>query len=118
MSQTVSHICNYAMFIPFNMQDEIFHIPQAQHYCRGEFSSWDPKITTFPGLYLYSSALPALLKLLHLHSDSHGDSGSAGEVGFCSPQFLRLTVLLSAAAIPLVAARCRQAVSFCLLYSC
>ena len=25
---------------------------QAQHYCRGRFDVWDPKITTFPGLYI------------------------------------------------------------------
>lgn len=31
-------------------QDEPFHVPQAQAYCRGEWSSWDPKITTPPGL--------------------------------------------------------------------
>ncbi|XP_040579318.1 dol-P-Glc:Glc(2)Man(9)GlcNAc(2)-PP-Dol alpha-1,2-glucosyltransferase [Lepeophtheirus salmonis] len=32
--------------------DEIFHIPQVQKYCAGDFISWDPKITTLPGLYL------------------------------------------------------------------
>ncbi|KAG8994174.1 glucosyltransferase [Tulasnella sp. 427] len=37
--------------------DEPFHIPQAQAYCRGEWSHWDPKITTPPGLYLVSIAL-------------------------------------------------------------
>eukprot|EP00644_Phytophthora_capsici_P005875 jgi/Phyca11/13101/fgenesh1_pg.PHYCAscaffold_2_\ len=35
--------------------DEIFHIPQAQKYCQGHFHEWDPKITTFPGLYLIST---------------------------------------------------------------
>lgn len=34
-----------------NLKDEPFHIPQAQAYCRGEFSTWDPKITTPPGLW-------------------------------------------------------------------
>ncbi|XP_063783168.1 dol-P-Glc:Glc(2)Man(9)GlcNAc(2)-PP-Dol alpha-1,2-glucosyltransferase [Pseudophryne corroboree] len=34
--------------------DEIFHIPQAQHYCQGQFNLWDPMITTLPGLYLTS----------------------------------------------------------------
>lgn len=33
-------------------QDEPFHIPQTQQYCSGDFQGWDPKITTFPGLYL------------------------------------------------------------------
>jgi len=37
-------------------QDEIFHVPQAQKYCQGEWHSWDPKITTPPGLYLVAWA--------------------------------------------------------------
>lgn len=32
--------------------DEVFHIPQAQKYCDGNFTEWDSKITTPPGLYL------------------------------------------------------------------
>ncbi|TSK13165.1 Dol-P-Glc:Glc(2)Man(9)GlcNAc(2)-PP-Dol alpha-1,2-glucosyltransferase [Bagarius yarrelli] len=34
--------------------DEIFHVPQAQKYCEGKFTEWDPMITTPPGLYLLS----------------------------------------------------------------
>lgn len=34
--------------------DEVFHIPQAQRYCQGNFTFYDPKITTPPGLYLLS----------------------------------------------------------------
>ncbi|KAG2242485.1 hypothetical protein Bca52824_095669 [Brassica carinata] len=30
--------------------DEIFHVPQAQQYCNGNLRSWDPMITTPPGL--------------------------------------------------------------------
>jgi alpha-1,2-glucosyltransferase len=30
-------------------QDEFFHVPQAQLYCKGDYT-WDPKITTPPGL--------------------------------------------------------------------
>ncbi|XP_067685168.1 dol-P-Glc:Glc(2)Man(9)GlcNAc(2)-PP-Dol alpha-1,2-glucosyltransferase-like [Haliotis asinina] len=37
--------------------DEIFHIPQAQQYCHGNLSEWDPMITTLPGLYLVSAGL-------------------------------------------------------------
>ncbi|CAE8724566.1 unnamed protein product [Polarella glacialis] len=37
--------------------DEVFHIPQAQRYCEGRFEEWDEKITTFPGLYVFSAAL-------------------------------------------------------------
>ncbi|KAJ2784832.1 glucosyltransferase [Coemansia javaensis] len=36
--------------------DEVFHIPQAQRYCAGDFGAWDPKLTTPPGLYLASAA--------------------------------------------------------------
>jgi hypothetical protein len=28
----------------------------AQQYCRGDFVTWDPKITTFPGIYYLGSA--------------------------------------------------------------
>ena len=35
------------------LQDEIFHIPQAQEYCRANFRSWDPMITTPPGLSVF-----------------------------------------------------------------
>lgn len=35
-------------------QDEIFHVPQTQRYCLGEWLSWDPKITTFPGSYAFA----------------------------------------------------------------
>ncbi|XP_060050622.1 dol-P-Glc:Glc(2)Man(9)GlcNAc(2)-PP-Dol alpha-1,2-glucosyltransferase isoform X2 [Erinaceus europaeus] len=34
--------------------DEVFHLPQAQRFCQGHFTEWDPMITTLPGLYLLS----------------------------------------------------------------
>jgi len=43
--------------VPDPYMDEIFHIPQAQQYCAGNFTVWDPKITTLPGLYLFSVGL-------------------------------------------------------------
>ncbi|MFS8025527.1 putative dolichyl-P-Glc:Glc(2)Man(9)GlcNAc(2)-PP-dolichol alpha-1,2-glucosyltransferase [Helianthus anomalus] len=51
MSILVNHI------VPEPYMDEIFHVPQAQQYCLGNFKSWDPMITTPPGLYFLS--LPA-----------------------------------------------------------
>ncbi|KAF2740727.1 alpha-1,2 glucosyltransferas-like protein alg10 [Polyplosphaeria fusca] len=39
--------------VPAPYLDEVFHVPQAQRYCNGDWS-WDPKITTPPGLYLIS----------------------------------------------------------------
>jgi len=38
-------------------QDEFFHIRQAKVYCAGNFTQWDPKITTPPGLYILSYLL-------------------------------------------------------------
>uniref|UniRef100_M8BQM8 Dol-P-Glc:Glc(2)Man(9)GlcNAc(2)-PP-Dol alpha-1,2-glucosyltransferase n=1 Tax=Aegilops tauschii TaxID=37682 RepID=M8BQM8_AEGTA len=47
--------------VPDPYMDEIFHVPQAQHYCRGDFLTWDPMITTPPGLYYISLAYLASL---------------------------------------------------------
>ncbi|KAI9154113.1 hypothetical protein LWI28_021129 [Acer negundo] len=47
--------------VPDPYMDEIFHIPQAQQYCKGNFKSWDPMITTPPGLYYLSLANVASL---------------------------------------------------------
>lgn len=48
------------------VQDEPFHVPMARHYCAGNLTAWDPKITTFPGLYVigaaYAHASAALLR--------------------------------------------------------
>ncbi|XP_039263673.2 dol-P-Glc:Glc(2)Man(9)GlcNAc(2)-PP-Dol alpha-1,2-glucosyltransferase-like isoform X1 [Styela clava] len=55
--------------LPAPFIDEIFHIPQAQHYCNGSFSEWNDKITTPPGLYLSSLLLqvPFLILSPHLY---------------------------------------------------
>lgn len=47
--------------VPDPYMDEIFHVPQAQHYCRRDFLTWDPMITTPPGLYYVSLAYVASL---------------------------------------------------------
>ncbi|BGP35598.1 glucosyltransferase [Rhodotorula toruloides] len=44
--------------------DEIFHVPQAQAYCRGDWKYWDPALTTPPGLYLLPAALAHAKRLL------------------------------------------------------
>ncbi|KAG8981857.1 glucosyltransferase [Tulasnella sp. JGI-2019a] len=49
--------------VPDVYMDEPFHITQAQAYCRGEWSTWDPKITTPPGLYILSVAQNYILRL-------------------------------------------------------
>lgn len=50
----VTNSINNAVSDPY--MDEIFHVPQAQRYCQGNFSYYDKKITTPPGLYLLSYA--------------------------------------------------------------
>jgi alpha-1,2-glucosyltransferase len=42
--------------------DEVFHIPQAQAYWAGNWTKWDPKITTPPGLYIFSNAFNTFFK--------------------------------------------------------
>ncbi|KAJ3294187.1 glucosyltransferase [Rhizoclosmatium sp. JEL0117] len=60
--------------------DEIFHIPQAQRYCNGNWSFYDPKLTTPPGLYIASVALLKPLSQLLPNP--------------CSPSTLRFTNIL------------------------
>lgn len=75
--------------VPDPYMDEIFHIPQAQQFCRGDFSSWNPMITTFPGLYLTSVGLAtAMLPAARL-------TNLAGNVeALCSVAFLRSVNIL------------------------
>ncbi|KAK3038522.1 hypothetical protein RJ639_029322 [Escallonia herrerae] len=72
--------------VPDPYMDEIFHVPQAQQYCKGNFTSWDPMITTPPGLYFFSlahvaSLFPGILltRVTSLYSDT------------CSTSILRST---------------------------
>ncbi|KAL3160676.1 hypothetical protein ABBQ32_010589 [Trebouxia sp. C0010 RCD-2024] len=51
---------------PEPYMDEPFHVPQTQHYCKGDFSNWDVKITTFPGLYFVGAAWAKLLNYAHM----------------------------------------------------
>lgn len=46
--------------LPLPMQDEPFHVPQTQRWCGGRWWEWDPKITTFPGLYFFGVAAGGL----------------------------------------------------------
>jgi len=50
---TVFHIAAFAVVSQTASEpyiDEIFHVPQAQSYCKGRFEDWNDKITTPPGL--------------------------------------------------------------------
>jgi len=46
---------NNAQTYPY--MDEVFHVRQAQHYCAGNWTVWDNKITTLPGLYLLNAVI-------------------------------------------------------------
>lgn len=50
--------------VPEPYLDEVFHVPQAQAYWAHQWTHWDPKITTPPGLYLWSYLLCAVLLVL------------------------------------------------------
>ncbi|PVU89748.1 hypothetical protein BB559_002655 [Furculomyces boomerangus] len=58
--------------------DEVFHAGQAQAYCNGQFSTWDPKLTTPPGLYIVSFILAKIVNFLGL-----------SETGGCTIKSLR-----------------------------
>lgn len=48
--------------VPEPYLDEVFHVPQAQAYWAGNWTQWDPKITTPPSLYLLSNAFNSFSK--------------------------------------------------------
>lgn len=50
--------------VPEPYLDEVFHVPQAQAYWAHRWSHWDPKITTPPGLYVWSYVICAVALLL------------------------------------------------------
>ncbi|KAJ0235079.1 Dol-P-Glc:Glc(2)Man(9)GlcNAc(2)-PP-Dol alpha-1,2-glucosyltransferase [Hirschfeldia incana] len=82
MSMIVNHI------VPDPYMDEIFHVPQAQQYCNGNLKSWDPMITTPPGLYYLSlahiaSLFPGMLLMRTTASQSFSEA--------CSTSVLRST---------------------------
>lgn len=73
--------------------DEIFHIPQARRYCAGNFTEWDSKITTLPGLYVFSfGVLDPLFKVssaLGLNIVTEDSSHEATLLNLCSTKMLR-----------------------------
>ncbi|TFY83051.1 hypothetical protein EWM64_g972 [Hericium alpestre] len=67
--------------------DEPFHIPQVQEYCQENWTYWDPKITTPPGLYV----LTIILKNIFMFK--------------CKLPTLRLTPLLTLLLLPFALTR-------------
>lgn len=50
--------------VPEPYLDEVFHVRQAQAYWAHKWTQWDPKITTPPGLYIWSYILCACVLVL------------------------------------------------------
>ena len=46
------------------VQDEVFHVTQTQRYCAGDWLTWDPKITTFPGTYVLGALYARILSIV------------------------------------------------------
>ncbi|KAK3491976.1 Dol-P-Glc:Glc(2)Man(9)GlcNAc(2)-PP-Dol alpha-1,2-glucosyltransferase [Neurospora crassa] len=78
-------------YAPEPYLDEVFHIPQAQTYCKGRYYEWDDKITTPPGLYLLSVGWHKLMRLAE-----------------CTPSSLRSNNLVATLLIALLALSCRR----------
>ncbi|QSZ32577.1 hypothetical protein DSL72_002155 [Monilinia vaccinii-corymbosi] len=76
--------------VPEPYLDEVFHIPQAQAYCRWDHGTWDPKLTTPPGLYWWSHFLSIV-------------SGFTT----CNEHFLRITNVIALTSIMMLAWKCR-----------
>ncbi|EDV22779.1 uncharacterized protein TRIADDRAFT_28403 [Trichoplax adhaerens] len=68
--------------------DEIFHIPQAQRYCRYNFHEWDSMITTLPGMYLASFLIARVTVWINYLA--------MGSIDFCSVLWLRFHNLIYA----------------------
>ena len=76
--------------------DEPFHVGQTQAYCQGQWRAWDPKITTFPGLYASAAALFSALNLVG-HAAGLGVPCSVAALRAVNLGFLGATFLLLAA---------------------
>ena len=72
--------------------DEVFHVKQAQHYCVGNWSVWDNKITTLPGLYILTALIARIAGFLSSHPILH----------WCSIEKLRFVNLLMSVFVFLV----------------
>ncbi|EGR51364.1 uncharacterized protein TRIREDRAFT_56812 [Trichoderma reesei QM6a] len=91
--------------VPEPYLDEVFHIPQAQRYCRGKFLEWDDKITTPPGLYWISILIPQAAKTSGLISSYT-----------CDPKTLRATNAVGILVLAYLALQCRKEIEARLLH--
>ena len=78
--------------VPEPYMDEPFHVKQTQEYCAGNWSVWDEKITTFPGLYLLGAGVAAVVRGLA----AIGALPPSAAAGACSFHVLRALNLIPA----------------------
>lgn len=52
-----------AMQVNYQFIDEIFHYPQLKRIIRGDYTTWDPKITTPPGLYFLTALYSKIFRV-------------------------------------------------------
>ena len=90
---------------PCRLQDEPFHVPQAQAYCNGEWSTWDPKITTPPGLYVSSNSPAPMISTLTFCRYVLSVILKRLITFKCNLPVLRLTPLLTLLALPFALTR-------------
>lgn len=70
-------LCLFNTVQPQPYMDEYFHLKQTIVYCNGNFTQWDPMITTLPGLYLYAIGV-------------YGPLYSLFKIEFCTLHYLRM----------------------------
>ena len=58
-------LSNFSILSSLNVKDEIFHVEQAKVVCSHDYSTWNPKITTLPGLYYISYIVHTLFLQLY-----------------------------------------------------
>lgn len=96
----------FAALAPEPYMDEPFHVPQTQRFCAGRWGEWDPKITTFPGLYIFGVAAGGVeAATLHVVALLRGGQtpGQAHQPSLlCSTTALRsVNLAFAAACLPL-----------------
>lgn len=71
----VTYVVCAAAFLheaPESYMDEPFHEKQTQRYCAGDWETWDPKITTLPGLYVVGAGYSRIHGLFGVSSSPCG----------------------------------------------
>lgn len=82
------HLVN--TLVPAPYLDEVFHVPQAQAYWAGRWGYWDDKITTPPGLYVFSYGINFIRNLF----STEGVNSTSEDLRFANAILLVLLLVL------------------------